>query len=464
MAQFRPFRSLNRNGGGRTSLSVALCAAATASAAAFTLGDRRIASEENSARPSTIPFRHPLAASLWSPLRPRDRTGTPTTLSHPSFPRFTPHHKSLLASHLTPAVYSTLVDLSTEKDTTLEDIISAGVSLPHCGCPPRSFGAICGDAACYDVFAPLLGPMIKNHHGHDVEAGGGHPHPQIGGEERAVASGAHPDPDGGYVLSTRIRAARCLDAFRFPSKCSRSERREIERVVSEALAKISSPDLRGFYLRVSDMDERENEDLILRRILFDNPNEWAVGCGLGRDWPDARGMYVNRVRPKDGRGGDKDRGGGAAVDGPASDFGEPPDFIVWVNEEDHLRIICMRKGGDIGMVYEMLARGIAEIEAEIGAQGHAFARSERYGYLVSCPTNVGTGLRASVHVKLVRLGRKPGFDLMLRRMRLEARGSHGETDRRYTGVFDISNSQRLGRGEVEVRALAVSAMYATFCS
>jgi len=174
-------------------------------------------------------------------------------------------------------------------------------------------------------------------------------------------------------------------------------------------------------------------------------------CGLGRDWPDARGMYVNRLRRKGESRVSEDRNEKDSGDEPPNDYGEnPPDFIVWVNEEDHLRIICMRKGGDIGMVYEMLSRGIAEIEAEIAAQGHVFAFSKRYGYLTSCPTNVGTGLRASVHVKLVRLGRQRGFLNMLRRMRLEARGSHGETDRRYTGVFDISNSQRLGRGEAEL--------------
>ena len=58
--------------------------------------------------------------------------------------------------------------------------------------------------------------------------------------------------------------------------------------------------------------------------------------------------------------------------------------------------------------------------------------------------------RASVHVRLVKLGKLPGFFELVHRLKLEARGKYGETDRQYTGVFDISNAERLGKSEVHL--------------
>merc|ERR1712146_260022 len=67
-------------------------------------------------------------------------------------------------------------------------------------------------------------------------------------------------------------------------------------------------------------------------------------------------------------------------------------FLLWVNEEDQMRIISMEKGGDVKGVFSRLARGIKAVKD--------FALSEQYGYIHSCPTNLGTGMRASVHVDL----------------------------------------------------------------
>ena len=76
-------------------------------------------------------------------------------------------------------------------------------------------------------------------------------------------------------------------------------------------------------------------------------------------------------------------------------------FLVWVNEEDQLRIISMNKGGDVTGVFSKLARGIQAVGDSVMAEsGRKFMLDERLGYLHSCPTNLGTGMRASVHVDL----------------------------------------------------------------
>ena len=95
-------------------------------------------------------------------------------------------------------------------------------------------------------------------------------------------------------------------------------------------------------------------------------------CGLNRDWPSGRGIFHNKEKT----------------------------FLVWVNEEDQLRIISMQKGADIGAVFKRLSVAAAEIEKRA-----KFAHDDHLGYITSCPTNLGTALRASVHIKLPMLAK-----------------------------------------------------------
>ena len=75
-------------------------------------------------------------------------------------------------------------------------------------------------------------------------------------------------------------------------------------------------------------------------------------------------------------------------------------FLVWVNEEDQLRIISMQPGADIAAVFDRLSRAAAKIESVA-----KFSHNEHLGYITSCPTNLGTALRASVHIKLPELAK-----------------------------------------------------------
>jgi hypothetical protein len=177
------------------------------------------------------------------------------------------------------------------------------------------------------------------------------------------------DPEGKYILSTRIRVARSLDGVRFPATMSRSERRKVERLIHDCTNNFQAPNLsKGVYLPVLSMTNDQNLDLIERHILFDNPNEWTIASGLGRDWPDGRAIFAN-----------------------VSDIqNQTPDFMIWINEEDHLRIMTLKKGGDIQGAFTSLMNGVRELERELQIRGWHFAKDPRLGYLVSCPTNVGT--------------------------------------------------------------------------
>jgi arginine kinase len=117
--------------------------------------------------------------------------------------------------------------------------------------------------------------------------------------------------------------------------------------------------------------------------------------------------------------------------------------LVWVNEEDQLRIISMQKGAGIKEVFERLCRACAHIEKQC-----KFAHDNHLGYITSCPTNLGTALRASVHIKLPKLMKnKTKFQEIADKYHVQIRGIHGEHTETNDGVFDISNKRRLGRSE-----------------
>ena len=152
--------------------------------------------------------------------------------------------------------------------------------------------------------------------------------------------------------------------------------------------------------------------------FFREGDRFLEACGCNRDWPSGRGIFHN----------------------------EEKTFLVWVNEEDQLRIISMQKGADIGAVFERLSRAAAHIEKIA-----KFAHDDNLGYITSCPTNLGTALRASVHIKLPKLSaKKDEFQAIADEYYVQIRGIHGEHSESSDGTYDISNKRRLGRSEVQL--------------
>merc|ERR1711967_215114 len=108
-----------------------------------------------------------------------------------------------------------------------------------------------------------------------------------------------------------------------------------------------------------------------------------------------------------------------------------------------LRIISMEKGADIGKVFTRLAEGATAIEKVA-----KFAHDGHLGYITSCPTNLGTALRGSVHIKLPKLAKqKDQFQSIADQYHVQIRGIHGEHSESDDGTYDISNKRRLGRSE-----------------
>ena len=160
-------------------------------------------------------------------------------------------------------------------------------------------------------------------------------------------------------------------------------------------------------------------------------DRFLEACNLNLDWHNGRGIFHNNDKT----------------------------FLVWVNEEDQLRIISMQPGADIGQVFDRLCRAVAHIETVA-----KFAHDDHLGYITSCPTNLGTALRGSVHIQLPLLSKdKAAFEAIANKYNVQIRGIHGEHSESDDGTYDISNRHRLGKGEktlVQEMYLGIKAMIA----
>ena len=341
-----------------------------------------------------------------------------------AYPNFSRHgSNATLQKYLTPHVYDQLKNQKTASGVTLEDMIVAATSLPLGAKPPRGVaGVYAGDAECYSTFALLLDPIIQEHHRSRTRRRGLRRH-RTNLDTQFLAS-RQIDPEGQYILSTRLRLARSIKGFRFAPCINRSERRAIEALVRECCREWDGhKNGAGGYRSVMDMTNDEHDDLVKRRVLFPDPDPFRLSAGTHRAWPDARGLYCDNY--------------------------DKPSLMVWANHEDHVWIISTSKGGNVQDVFAKLSAAAMALETSLAEKDHVFVEDKHLGFLNTSPANIGTALQASVHVKLVRLGRLPGFADFVKRLRLEIRREYDGSNR-YNGIFDIGNLEALGKSEVEL--------------
>lgn len=235
-----------------------------------------------------------------------------------------------------------------------------------------------------------------------------------GGVRWLDASGPHSD----VVISTRIRLARNVSGYAFTGRAREGERLRMLAQVRDALAGV--PSLSGsLLLRLEDLP------VVDRQLLHERHLVSKELAGLDPQHP---------VRS------------GAAVF-----LGESVGLLV--NEEDHLRLQALRSGFAVPQAFE----GVSQLDRELGAQvPYAFHRE--FGFLTACPTNAGTGLRASVliHLPGLVLTKEIGKVLAgLQQMGLTYRGLYGEGSEVVGNFFQLSNQTTLGRSEEELQDLLV---------
>lgn len=217
-------------------------------------------------------------------------------------------------------------------------------------------------------------------------------------------------PDCDVVISTRIRLARNLTGFPFTSRASVPQKSEIVARCRQAIARADLP-YRLEYHDIPSMPELDRQFLVERQLI-------------------SRELATVYDGPR-----------GVAFDARES-------VSIMINEEDHLRMQVLRSGFAPQDAWADINRLDDALEAHL-----SYAFHPQFGYLTACPTNVGTGMRASflVHLQALNLtGEIHKAFRALQKINLVVRGLHGEGSRAFGDLYQISNHITLGKSETRI--------------
>jgi len=115
-----------------------------------------------------------------------------------------------------------------------------------------------------------------------------------------------------------------------------------------------------------------------------------------------------------------------------------------------MRIVSMEKGDNIKAIFTRFANATKAIQDSLKGDGYDFMHNDHLGFVLTCPSNLGTGLRAGAMVTVPLFSARPDFKDVLKGMKLQARGTAGVDSASTGGTWDISNSDRLGHSEVDL--------------
>jgi len=317
---------------------------------------------------------------------------------------------------LTPELFDLLKDRKTSLGFTLSNCIQTGVETPHLG-----VGATAGDEECFETFKELYYPIIKGWHGYDAETS---THPTDLNPDNLNFSADQATKFDEYVVSTRVRAARNIRGFPLPCGHTQESLKGVEGILKTTFAGLEG-ELKGTYYPLGDMTAAQEEELQSNGFLFQKPGGGTLltNAGAARFWPDGRGIFHNDAKTA----------------------------LCWCNEEDHCRIISMQNGGNVKEVFARFCALSDAMKASAEASGAALMHNDKLGFLGTCPSNLGTGLRASCMIKLPKLNENvPLLEKVCAAFDLQPRGSSGEHSAAVGAKWDVSNKQRIGFSEVQL--------------
>ena len=227
----------------------------------------------------------------------------------------------------------------------LRDCIRSGVVHTDC-----EIGVYAGDAESYAVYAPLFDPVIADCHPDFAAAG----RQRRSALEAATFHPANPDPDGRYIVSTRVRVVRNLVGYRLRATSTADEDRDIERKAKAAFSDLPG-ELAGLYRPMADLATSGPARAVDDHI-FERGDRFEEAAGFNRRWPIGRGVFSNEAR----------------------------SFFSWVNEEDHLRFISIQRNADIADAFARLCKAMDIVDRRF-----EFQHADRLGYIASCPSKSG---------------------------------------------------------------------------
>lgn len=216
-------------------------------------------------------------------------------------------------------------------------------------------------------------------------------------------------PHHQIVISSRVRLARNLKSHSFPGWAKKVERLQILEIVKPTVENL--PEMKdAFSEYLQDLTALEKQVLVERHLI--SREHAAKGTGSA--------IVMNRAQ----------------------------SLSIMINEEDHLRMQAIRSGLQLKNVFKMIDKVDTALE---GTLDYAF--HPQLGYLTACPTNVGTGMRASAMVHLPALVLSNQINQIIQavnKIGLAVRGLYGEGTEAMGNLFQVSNQTTLGEREEEI--------------
>lgn len=210
------------------------------------------------------------------------------------------------------------------------------------------------------------------------------------------------------VISTRIRLARNLKDYPFPCKLNSQGREKVIEKVRDAVKKSNSPVASDFsFIKMSELTSSQSVSLVEKRLV--SPE------------------FISET------------------DGRALLISKDECFSIMINEEDHIRLQVITKGFSLEQAYDTADKLDTLLDENLD-----FAFDEKLGYLTQCPTNLGTGMRASVMLHLPALEKSRAINRIagnLSKLGLTIRGAHGEGTEPKGALYQLSNQVTLGISE-----------------
>lgn len=218
-------------------------------------------------------------------------------------------------------------------------------------------------------------------------------------------------PDGDIIISSRIRLARNLQEYPFPIALTKGKSKEIIKMIGDVIIEGNTVLKNDFQLL-----EMETQSAVERQVLME---KHLISPSLMENF-EKSAVLLNKDE----------------------------SVSIMINEEDHIRIQCLLPGLQLTEAWDT-----ADKLDDVLEESLHYAFDEQLGYLTSCPTNVGTGIRASVMVHLPALTMIGYINRVLQaanQIGLAVRGLYGEGTESVGNVFQVSNQITLGRGEEEI--------------
>src|SRR3989449_7521264 len=216
-------------------------------------------------------------------------------------------------------------------------------------------------------------------------------------------------PHHQVVISSRVRLARNLRHRAFPGWAKKAERTAVLELIKPHVEKL--PETQdSFSELLQDLSALEKQVLVERHLI--SREHAAKGAGSA--------VIMNRRQT----------------------------LSIMINEEDHLRMQSIRSGLQLKQAFKLLDKIDSALEGDL-----EFAYDPRLGYLTACPTNVGTGMRASAMLHLPGLVLSELINQVVQavsKIGLAVRGLYGEGTEAMGNLFQISNQTTLGEREDDI--------------